>query len=162
MSNAFNMSAIETARTDCADKSGATASSERNYALVLNANFVPDWSGYEVNDISDEGKIVKAEKEVFYKALHAAHHNGKHPNPSTVWARIRKYGAEAMYGVTESDGEAKHGKSVDLRITDGLVPLYKFLTRQDALNDKQNQVLTHVSSALIAFGLDLALLKSGK
>jgi hypothetical protein len=164
MSNAlnFNMSAIEAARTECADKSGASASSERNYAIALNEGFVTEWFTFEANDISDEGKIVKAEKEAFYTALHASHHKAKHPNPSTVWARVRKYANEAMYGVTESDGEAKHGKSVDLRITDGLVPLYKFLTRQDALNDKQNQVLTHVSSALIAFGLDLALLKSGK
>lgn len=164
MSNAlnFNMSAIEAARTECADKSGASASSERNYALALNEGFVTEWFAFEATDVSDSGKIVKAEKEVFYKALHAAHHNGKHPNPSTVWARVRKYGTEAMYGVTESDGGAKHGKSVDLRITDSLVPLYKFLKRQDALNAKQNDVLTYVASALTAFGMDLAMIESGK
>jgi len=153
---------IESARNECALKNGATASSERNYALALNEGFVAEWSTFEANDVSDSGKIVKAEKELFYKALHAAHHNGKHPNPSTVWARVRKYGNEAMYGVIESDGGAKHGKSVDLRITDSLVPLYKFLKRQDALNDKQDRVLTHIASALNAFGLDLALIESGK
>ena len=164
MSNALNlnMSAITAARQECANKAATGASAERNYALALNEGFVTDWSGFEANDISDEGKLVKAEKETFYKALHAAHHNGKHPNPSTVWARVRKYGAEAMYGVTESDGEAKHGKSVDLRITDSLVPLYKFLKRQDALNTKQDNVLTYVASALTAFGMDLALIESGK
>ena len=161
--SSLNLTAIELARNEVAEKSGATASSERNYAIVLNESFVPDWFSYEANDISDEGKLVKAEKELFYKALHAAHHNGKHPNPSTVWARVRKYGNEAMFGTApESEGGAKHGKSVDLRITDGLVPLYKFLKRQDALNDKQANVLTHVSSALIAFGMDLALIDSGK
>ena len=153
---------IEAARNECAEKNGATASSERNYALALNEGFVADWSSYEANDLTDDGKIVKAEKELFYKALHAAHHNGKHPNPSTVWARVRKYGAEAMYGVEETEGGAKHGKSADLRITDSLVPLYKFLKRQDALSDKQNRVLTHIASALTEFGLDLALINSGK
>lgn len=165
MSNALNlnMSAISAARAECADKAGAGASAERNYALALNEGFVAEWFTYEANDISDEGKLVKAEKETFYKALHAAHHKAKHPNPSTVWARVRKYANEAMYGVEpEGEGEAKHGKSVDLRITDSLVPLYKFLKRQDALNDKQTNVLTYVASALTAFGMDLAMIESGK
>jgi hypothetical protein len=157
-----SLNLIGAARQECADKSGATASAERNYALALNDGFVSDWYAYEANDLTDDGKLVKAEKELFYKALHAAHHNGKHPNPSTVWARVRKYATEAMFGKEESDGGAKHGKSVDLRITDGLVPLYKFLKRQDALNDKQTQVLTYVASALTAFGMDLALIESGK
>ena len=157
-----SLNLIGAARQECADKSGATASAERNYALALNDGFVSDWYAYEANDQTDDGKLVKAEKELFYKALHAAHHNGKHPNPSTVWARVRKYATEAMFGKEESDGGAKHGKSVDLRITDGLVPLYKFLKRQDALNDKQANVLTHVASALTAFGMDLALIESGK
>ena len=153
---------IAAARTECADKSGATASAERNYALALNDGFVTEWFTFEANDVSDAGKLVKAEKELFYKALHAAHHNGKHPNPSTVWARVRKYATEAMFGKEESDGGAKHGKSVDLRISDSLVPLYKFLKRQDALNDKQNQVMTYVGSDLNDFGLDLAMIESGK
>ena len=159
----FALNAIAAARNEVAEKSGLTASSERNYALVLNESFVTEWFTFEANDVSDAGKLVKAEKELFYKALHAAHHNGKHPNPSTVWARVRKYANEAHFGVApEGEGGAKHGKSVDLRITDGLVPLYKFLKRQDALNDKQNQVLTYVASALTAFGMDLALIESGK
>ena len=154
---------IAAARTECADKSGATASAERNYALALNDGFVTEWFTFEANDVSDAGKLVKAEKELFYKALHAAHHNGKHPNPSTVWARVRKYANEAHFGVApEGEGGAKHGKSVDLRISDSLVPLYKFLKRQDALNDKQANVLTYVGSALTAFGMDLALIESGK
>ena len=160
----FALNLIEAARNEVAEKSGATASSERNYSLVLNESFVTEWFSYEANDLTNDGKLVKAEKELFYKALHAAHHNKKHPNPSTVWGRVRKYGAEAHFGIEEapSEGGAKHGKSVDLRITDGLVPLYKFLNRQDALNDKQSQVLTHVASALTAFGMDLNLILSGK
>ena len=154
---------IEAARTECADKSGATASAERNYALALNDGFVTEWFTFEANDVSDAGKLVKAEKELFYKALHAAHHNKKHPNPSTVWARVRKYANEAHFGVaTESEGGAKHGKSVDLRITDSLVPLYKFLKRQDTLNAKQTDVRVYVASALTAFGMDLTLIESGK
>jgi hypothetical protein len=159
----FDLTAIAIARNEVAEKSGATASSERNYAVVLNESFVTEWFAFEANDISDAGKAVKAEKELFYKALHAAHHNGKHPNPSTVWARVRKYGNEAMFGTApESEGGAKHGKPADVRIVDTLVPLYKFLKRQDSLSDKQSQVLTHVSSALTAFGMDLSMIDSGK
>jgi len=153
---------IDSARNEMAEKSGATASSERNYALTLNVNFIPEWFTFEANDVSDEGKVVKAEKEKCYKALHASHHNGKHPNPSTVWARIRKHGSEAQYGVEETSG-AKHGKSPDLRITDDLVPLYKFLKRQESLSDKQSIVLMYVGSALReGMGMDLALIESGK
>jgi len=153
---------IDTARNNAAESNGATASSERNYATTLNGNFVPDWFSYEATDVSDIGKIVKAEKEKFYKALHESHHNKKHPNPSTVWARVRKYGNEAQYGVEESTG-AKHGKSPDLRITDDLVPLYKFRKRQDSLSDKQSIVLMYVGSALReGMGMDLALIESGK
>ena len=161
--SSLNLAAIAAARQEVADKSSASASSERNYALTLNDSFVPEWFMFEANDISDAGKLVKAEKELFYKALHAAHHNGKHPNPSTVWARVRKYGNEAMFGTApESEGGAKHGKPADVRIVDTLVPLYKFLKRQDSLSDKQSQVLTHVSSALTAFGMDLSMIDSGK
>jgi hypothetical protein len=153
---------IDLARNNAVEKNGATASAERNYATTMNANFVPDWFTYEATDLSDIGKIVKAEKEKLYKGLHESHHNGKHPNPSTVWARIRKYGSEAQYGVEESSG-AKHGKSPDLRITDDLVPLYKFLKRQDSLSDKQSIVLMYVGSALSeGMGMDLALIESGK
>jgi len=153
---------IDSARNNAAEKNGATASAERNYSVTLNENFVPDWFTFEANDVSDMGKIVKAEKELFYKALHASHHNGKHPNPSTVWARVRKYGNEAQYGVEETTG-AKHGKAPDVRIIDDLVPLYKFLKRQDSLSDKQSIVLMYVGSALReGMGMDLALIESGK
>ena len=153
---------IDSARNNAAEKNGATASAERNYAVTLNQNFVPDWFSYEATDVSDIGKIVKAEKELFYKALHASHHNGKHPNPSTVWARVRKYGTEAQYGVEESTG-AKHGKSPDVRVIDDLVPLYKFLKRQDSLSDNLSTVLMYVGSALReGMKMDLSLIESGK
>ena len=156
------MTLIDSARNNAVEKNGATASAERNYAVTMNENFVPDWFTYEATDLSDIGKIVKAEKERLYKGLHESHHNGKHPNPSTVWARVRKYGNEAQYGVEESTG-AKHGKSPDLRITGDLVPLYKFLKRQDSLSDKQSIVLMYVGSALReGMGMDLALIESGK
>jgi hypothetical protein len=155
-------SLIDSARNNAAEKNGATASAERNYATTMNENFIPDWFSYEATDVSDEGKIVKAEKEKFYKALHEAHHNKKHPNPSTVWARVRGFGNVAQHGVEESTG-AKHGKSPDLRITDDLVPLYKFLKRQDSLSDKQSIVLMYVGSALSeGMGMDLNLIESGK
>lgn len=154
---------IDEARDNAAEKNGATASAERNYSTTLNAHFIPDWFAYEATDISDEGKVVKTEKEKFYKALHANHHNGKHPNPSTVWARVRKYGKEAHYGTEDAEGGAKHAKSPDLRITDTLIPLYKFLKRQDSLSDKQSLVLLKIGQALSdGMGMDLSMIESGK
>ena len=153
---------IDSARNNAAEKNGATASAERNYATTLNENFVPDWFSYEATDVSDIGKIVKVEKEKFYKALHEAHHNKKHPNPSTVWARVRGYGTKAQYGVEETTA-AKHGKSPDVRIIDDLVPLYKFLKRQDSLSQNQDLVLTYIAGALAeGMKMDLALIESGK
>lgn len=157
---------IDSARNNAAEKNGETASAERNYAVTLNGNFIPDWFAYEANDISDEGKIVKAEKEKFYAALHKSHHKGKHPNPSTVWARVRKYGNKAHYGTEDTEDTetgAKHGKSPDVRIIDDLVPLYKFLKRQDSLSDKQSLVLLRVGQALSdGMGMDLNMIESGK
>lgn len=154
---------IDSARDNAAEKNGATASAERNYAVTLNAQFISDWFAFEATDISDGGKIVKAEKELFYKALHASHHNGKHPNPSTVWARVRKYGREAMFGVEDADDAAKHGKAPDVRIIDTLVPLYKFLKRQESLNDKQSIVLLRIGQALSdGMGMDLNMIETGK
>lgn len=156
---------IDAARNNAAEKNGETASAERNYAVTLNANFIPEWFSYEANDISDEGKLVKAEKEKFYAALHKSHHKGKHPNPSTVWARVRKYGDKAHFGTedTEESAGAKHAKSPDVRIIDDLVPLYKFLKRQDSLSDKQSMVLLKVGQALSdGMGMDLAMIESGK
>lgn len=156
---------IDEARDNAATKNGETASAERNYAVTLNANFIPDWFNYEANDISDEGKLVKAEKEKFYAALHKSHHKGKHPNPSTVWARVRKYGDKAHFGTEDSEAStgAKHTKSPDVRIMDDLVPLYKFLKRQESLSDKQSIVLLKVGQALSdGMGMDLAMIESGK
>jgi hypothetical protein len=42
-------------------------------------------------------KLVKAEKTLLYTELKAADHT----NPSTVWARIRKYGQEERHGKPE-------------------------------------------------------------
>jgi len=154
---------IDSARDNAAEKNGATASAERNYAVTLNAQFISDWFAFEATDISDNGNIVKTEKEKFYKALHASHHNGKHPNPSTVWARVRKYGREAMFGVEDADDAAKHGKAPDVRIIDTLVPLYKFLKRQESLNDKQSIVLLRIGQALSdGMGMDLNMIETGK
>jgi hypothetical protein len=44
---------------------------------------------FEASDTSDDAKLVKVRKTALYAKLKAA----EHTNPSTVWARIRKYGA---------------------------------------------------------------------
>jgi hypothetical protein len=58
---------------------------------------------FEASDTSDDAKTVKVEKTLLYTELKAA----EHTNPSTVWARIRKYGAEDRYGKPEDEGEGE-------------------------------------------------------
>lgn len=133
---------------------------ERAYAQALCSVLPAEWYRVEHNDSSDNAKPVHAEKKALYDVLKAA----KHTNPSTVWARVRKYAQEHIEGKPEtaegeSTGGARHTRSVDLRLIEDLSSLWKLLGRQDSLSDKQVQCKTHIASALIAMGIDLATIK---
>ncbi len=81
---------LDTLRANVADAVVRAYGAEREYAKALNAQFAGfDWFEVEANDVSDAAKPVHAEKKALYAVL-----KGKHSNPSTVWARVRKYGAE--------------------------------------------------------------------
>jgi hypothetical protein len=81
-------------------------------------------------------KLVKAEKTLLYTELKAADHT----NPSTVWARIRKYGQEERHGKPEgASGEGGEGegegagnspRDAVTRNVEELLDLYKFINRQ--------------------------------
>ena len=148
---------------------------ELAYAIELNAEFADfAWFPIEHNDKSDNGKRVGAETSELYKELNAA----KHSNPSTVWARVRKYGeAEAKKAGTHgfaapnldddgnviTEGEqgesgAKSTRSPMLRNIEELTSLWKFNSKQENLDPKVKQAQLHIGQALMALGLDLATL----
>jgi len=148
---------------------------ERDYAKALNAEFAFNWFDIEATDKSDTAKPVHAEKGELYKVLHAADHT----NPSTVWARIRKYGSEeaklvGTHGfpmpaydedgnplVEGEQGEsgASNKRSPMLRNIEELSKLYMFNAKQESLDAKISKAQTFIASALAELGVDLANLK---
>lgn len=141
-------------------------SAEREYSVALNAYFGEfAWFDIEAKDISDDAKLVHAEKKALFEELKKANHS----NPSTVWARVRKYGKEEKQGKEEkpeSDGGASEAgnagnaaRSPMVRNMEELVNLYKFNARQDSLPEKIRQAQVHIASALAALGVDISLIK---
>lgn len=164
-----NAVSLATLRQGVAESVKRAYGAERAYALALNASFGFDWFAVEANDTSPEAKTVHAEKKELFAALKAV----EHTNPSTVWARIRKYGKAEKYPApqteaTEGEGEATEGegegagsrnKAPMLRNVDDLVALYKFNMRQDSLPPKVESAQVYIVKALEALGVDLALIK---
>ena len=154
-------------RQDVADAVVRSYGAERAYSVALNALFPFDWFEVEANETSDLAKKVHAEKGELYKVLKAA----KHSNPSTVWARIRKYGREEKYPKAEGGeggegGEAEGGnsqagntRSPMLRNVEELTALYKFNARQESLPEQVRKAQTFIVSALRELGIDVSLIK---
>lgn len=164
-----NTVSLATLRQGVAESVKRAYGAERAYAQALNASFAFDWFAVEANDTSAEAKTVHAEKKELFAALKAV----EHTNPSTVWARIRKYGkaekypqaeaTEAEGGEGEAEGEGagagSRNKAPMLRNVDDLVALYKFNMRQDSLPEKVASAQVYIVKALEALGVDLALIK---
>lgn len=160
---------IATLRKGVVDGVARAYGAERKYAVALNAMFAFDWFEIEANDTSENGKAVKAEKTLLYTELKSINHT----NPSTIWARIRKYGKEEKYGKAEGasgegaggegegEGEGAGNKPRDVvtRNVEELISLYKFNARQESLPAKIEEAQKHIASALIAMGVDLSLVK---
>ena len=159
---------LATLRQGVAESVKRAYGAERAYALALNASFGFDWFAVEANDTSAEAKAVHAEKKELFAALKAVDHT----NPSTVWARIRKYGKAEKYpqaeapeggeggeGEGEAEGAGSRNKAPMLRNVDDLVALYKFNMRQDSLPEKVASAQVYIVKALEALGVDLALIK---
>ena len=135
---------------------------EREYAIKVCEVFPFPWYLVEHNDKGDEAKLVHAEKKELFAVLNKA----KHSNPSTVWARVRKYAQEHMEPKTpDADGViaptdapvgARQNRSLTLRLVEELTTLYKATKNADSLSDKERQAQTHITSALIAMGVDVA------
>lgn len=162
-----NTVSIETLRKGVAEAVKRAYGAERAYAKALNAMFAFDWFTFEASDSSDDAKLVKAEKTLLYTELKAADHT----NPSTVWARIRKYGQEERHGKPEGasgEGEGGEGegegagnkpRDVVTRNVEELISLYKFNARQDSLPSKVADAQKFIAQALMALGVDLSLVK---
>ena len=168
-----NLAALRTAVAETVKRQYGA---EREYALALNAEFAFAWFDIEASDKSETAKPVHAEKSELYKVLHAA----KHSNPSTVWARIRKYGSEeaSLVGthgkplpaydeegnmITDLDSAESNGannkRSPMLRNIEELSKLYMFNAKQESLDQKIFRAQTFIASALAELGVDLANLK---
>ena len=167
-----NSVSLATLRQGVAESVKRAYGAERAYAQALNASFGFDWFAVEANDTSAEAKTVHAEKKELFAALKAV----EHTNPSTVWARIRKYGkaekypqaqgegAEGAEGEGEGEGAEGEGagsrnKSPMVRNIDDLLALYKFNMRQDGLPPQVASAQVYIVKALEALGVDLGLIK---
>jgi hypothetical protein len=161
-----NSVSLATLRQGVAESVKRAYGAERAYAQALNASFAFDWFAVEANDTSAEAKTVHAEKKELFAALKAV----EHTNPSTVWARIRKYGkaekypqAEGAEGAEDAEGEGEgagnRNKSPMVRNIDDLLALYKFNMRQDGLPPQVASAQVYIVKALESLGVDLALIK---
>ncbi len=164
---AGNQVDIATLRKGVAEAVKRAYGAERSYAKALNAMFTFDWFAFEASDTSEEAKLVKAEKTLLYTDLKAADHT----NPSTIWARIRKYGKEEKYGKPEGEGGEGEGEGGEgegagnkprdavTRNVEELIDLYKFNARQDSLPSKVADAQKFIAQALLALGVDLSMVK---
>jgi hypothetical protein len=156
---------LDTLRHNVAESVASSYGAMRTYAEALCSVLPAEWYLVEHNDSSDTAKPVHAEKKALFAELKAA----KHSNPSTIWARVRKYAQEHVEGVPDKaeagegagDGGAvgaRETRSMTRRFIDELTLLYKAGKRAESLSDKERDALTHIGSALIALGLDLSTL----
>jgi hypothetical protein len=162
-----NTVALETLRKGVAEAVKRAYGAERDYAVALNALFTFEWFEVEANDSGETAKPVHAEKKALYTELKGANHS----NPSTVWARIRKYGREERHGKPaeggageggEGEGEGGAGNAPRDSVTrnvEELIALYKFNARQESLPTKITEAQKFIASALMALGVDLSMVK---
>jgi len=172
VTTAIEVSPLAALRQGVADGLTRAYGAEREYAKGLNSTMDSGWYNVEAADVSDLAKLVHAEKKALFDVLKAANHS----NPSTVWARVRKTAAELVKAELaaesgdapdggegeEESGGAKHTRSAMLRNVEELSSLYKFNKRQESLDAKVTAAQGFIASALMALGIDLSQVESGK
>ena len=156
---------LVTLRNDVAESVVRAYGAERAYAKSLTVHFGFSWYDVEASDTTETAKTVTAEKLELYRVLKGA----KHSNPSTVWARVRKYGREEIEGESnpeggsnpegEGNGAGNSARSPMLRNIEELTALYKFNHRQDNLDEKIKNANLLIVKALEALGVDLNTVK---
>jgi len=148
---------LEALRQGVADAVKRAYGAERDYAHKLCDVLPVEWYLVEHNDKGEDAKQVHAEKKALFKALNEA----EHTNPSTVWARVRKYAQEHIEGTpektegsTDSSVGARQNRSLNLRLIEELSTLYKACKNAESLSDREQDAQTYITSALIALGVD--------
>lgn len=167
---------VSAAREQAAEAAGRSYGAEREYAKVLNEHFAGlsvAWFEIEHNAKGAEAELVHSEKRAYFKALNEKHPTGKYPNPSVPFARVRKYAAEELKAAFETEGDtasdteaegsgnARHTRSLTLRLTEDLSGCYKAgkrAERDGLIQSKEAEALVHIASALAALGLDISQL----
>jgi hypothetical protein len=156
---------LAASRNEVAESVVRAYGAERVYAVNLNKYFGFNWYDVEATDKTDTAKFVHAEKSELYKVLK----NAKHSNPSTIWARIRKYGREeaegvpeATEGVAEGEGEGAGNRERDAvtRNVEELIKLYKFNQRQESAPQKLKDATMLIAKALEALGVNLNMISN--
>jgi hypothetical protein len=156
---------VEALRVRVADSVASSYGAMREYAQALCGSLPVEWYLVEHADTSDSAKLVHAEKKALFVELKKANHS----NPSTIWARVRKYGQEYIEGAASPasadkvEGEPEGGntretRSLGRRFIEELSTLYKAGKRAESLNDKESEALAKIGGALIALGVDLSML----
>jgi hypothetical protein len=148
---------LEALRQGVADAVKRAYGAERDYAHKLCEVLPVEWYLVEHNDKGEDAKQVHAEKKALFKALNEA----EHTNPSTVWARVRKYAQEHIEGTpektegsTDTSVGARHNRSLNLRLIEELSTLFKACKNAESLSDREQDAQTYITSALIALGVD--------
>jgi hypothetical protein len=149
---------ITVLRQSVADAVVRAYGAEREYAHALCNTLPAEWYLVEHNDKGETAKPVHAEKKALFAVLNAA----KHSNPSTVWARVRKYAQEHIEGAPTNEGEAttddvasRTPRTLTLRLIEELSTLHKACTKAESLTDKERDAHTYIVSALSAMGVDV-------
>lgn len=144
-------------RQGVADAVKRAYGAERDYAQKLCEVLPVEWYLVEHNDKGEDAKQVHAEKKALFKALNEA----EHTNPSTVWARVRKYAQEHIEGTpektegsTDTSVGARHNRSLNLRLIEELSTLFKACKNAESLSDREQDAQTYITSALISLGVD--------
>lgn len=127
----------------------------QEYAVAL-CEYLPEmWYDVEHNSLKEEDKPVLAEAKAFRAALKAAGHS----NPSVMWTRVREAGRLHVEGPTEGESKgAKPQRSLQLRLIEDLTALWKACQREEGKSTQQQNAQTHIASALLAMGVDIATL----
>jgi hypothetical protein len=148
---------LEALRQGVADAVKRAYGAERDYAHKLCDVLPVEWYLVEHNDKGEDAKQVHAEKKALFKALNEA----EHTNPSTVWARVRKYAQEHIEGTpektegsTDTSVGARHNRSLNLRLIEELSALFKACKNAESLSDREQDAQTYITSALISLGVD--------
>jgi len=161
--------AIAEARHAVTDSLRGSFGAQKRYASLLNQKFEFNWFEVTHTDITDEGKAVRKEKDVFFNELKAINHS----NPSKIWKDVRNYGRAERFPeekkldsegnevteVEEGKSGANHNRSPMLRNVEELTALWKFNKRQESIPDNLQKANIKIGEALQALGVNLSMIQ---